>query len=56
MENTAVVDRPFVGARVDRDLAERFERLAREHDRSVSAELRRAMRLALEREQETVEA
>lgn len=54
-QNTAEI-RPLVSARVEQELAERFFELAQRHDRSVSGELRYAMRSHLERELELEES
>jgi predicted transcriptional regulator len=51
MSQTVAEDRPLISARVEPELAEQFVALARAHDRSVSGQLREAMRAAIEREQ-----
>jgi hypothetical protein len=43
MSRTAAVDRIIVSAQVPADVHEELERLAREADRSLSAEIRRAL-------------
>jgi hypothetical protein len=53
--NRRVADRR-VSAWTEADLASQFEDLARRHDRSIAAELRRAMKLHLERERADVYA
>ena len=45
-------ERPLISARVEPALAAAFADLARRHDRSVSGELREAMRRALEAERD----
>lgn len=50
MTQTKTEERTLVGARVEPELAQRFTALAQSHDRSVSAELRQAMRDRLDRE------
>ena len=50
MSRTGVVDRIIVSAQVSADVHEELERLAREADRSLSAEIRRALAAHVERE------
>jgi predicted transcriptional regulator len=42
----------FITTRVDKELAERLERLAAEHERSLSGQIRLALREHLARESE----
>jgi predicted transcriptional regulator len=49
-ENLQEQDRVHLAAYVDRDLAAQLAELAREHDRSLSAEIRRAVTEHLTRE------
>ena len=46
------LERVHLGAYVDREVAERLAEVARSHDRSTSAELRRAVAAHVEREKE----
>lgn len=52
----ALAELKWVSAQVPADLADDFKRLADAHDRSVSAELRRAMKAHLEANSEQEEA
>lgn len=49
MSRTGVVDRIIVSAQVPADVHDVLERLAREADRSLSAEIRRALVAHVER-------
>jgi predicted transcriptional regulator len=52
---TKILASRIVTTRVDERTADRLEQLARESDRSVSAEVRRALRSHLEHEQQPAE-
>lgn len=44
MARLEVIETTHLGGQVPTDLAEQFAQVARDHDRSVSAELRRALK------------
>lgn len=50
MNRTATIERVIVSAQVPSGIHEKLERLAREADRSLSAEIRRALVAHVERE------